>query len=260
MDFVKRHSLSIGLALMLALTWPFYSQLGLFVGYGLAAACLIVTALTQGANGTKALLRRFLLWRVGAKWYAVAFVVPVAIYTAAMLLQAILSGSPPDFDDTLSRSIFGDSAPIWLFIVPFFLTDALTNGEELAWRGFVLPRYQTRFNALVSSLAVGVIWGLWHLPKVAPEGAWAVAYAILHNVALAILFTWVYNSTRGSLLLATLFHAAFNTAYVFLPLAATGSANIVMGGVVLAVEYFAGAIVVAFARPSDLSHFSRVVE
>jgi hypothetical protein len=47
---------------------------------------------------------------------------------------------------------------------------------------------------------------------------------------------------------------------VFLPLAATGSANIVMGGVVLAVEYFAAAIVVAFARPSDLSHFSRVVE
>jgi uncharacterized protein len=261
MDFVKRHSLSLGLALMFAITWPFYTQLGLLVGYGLAAACLIVTAITRGANGTKALLRRFLLWRVGAKWYAVVLLVPVAIYMAAMLLHAILSGAPPDFDDTLSRSIFGNSAPIWLFIVPFFLVDALTNGEELAWRGFVLPRYQARSSALVSSLIVGVIWGLWHLlPKVAPEGAWAVAYAIHHNVALAVLFTWVYNSTRGSLLLATLFHAAFNTAYVFLPVAATGSRDIMMGGVVLLVEYLAAAAVVAFAHPADLSRLSRVVE
>lgn len=260
MGFVKRHSLSIGLALMFAVTWPFYSQLGLLVGYGLAAAALIVTGLTQGANGTKALLRRFLVWRVGAKWYAVVFVIPVAIYMVALLLQALLSGAPPNFDDTLSRSVFGSSAPMWLFIVPFFLVEALTNGEELAWRGFVLPRYQTRFNALVSSLVVGVIWGLWHLPRVATEGAWAIAHAILHNVALAVLFTWVYNSTRGSLLLATLFHAAFNTAYVFLPVAATGSGGILMGSVVLFVEYIAAIAVVAFARPADLSRLPRVVE
>lgn len=260
MEFVKRHSLSLGLVLMFAITWPFYAQLGIFVGYGLAAACLIVTTLAEGVSGAKSLLRRFLHWRVGAKWYAVVFVVPGAIYMAAILLHVILTGSPVDFDNTLSRSMFGNSGPIWLFIIPFFLFDALTNGEELAWRGFVLPRYQFRFNALMSSIVVGVFWGIWHLPKVAPEGAWAVAYAILHNIALAVLFTWVYNSTRGSLLLATLFHASFNTAFVFLPVTTAGSIITLMGGIVLFVEYLAAAAVVAFARPTNLSRFPRMVE
>jgi membrane protease YdiL (CAAX protease family) len=260
LDFFKRHSLSIGLALMFALTWPLYAKLGLFVGYGLAAACLIVTALTRGTAGIMALLRRFLLWRVAAKWYAVVLALPIALYTTAMLLQTILSGAPPDFANTTSHTLFGDSPRIWLFIVPFFLVDAVTNGEELAWRGFVLPRYQTRFNALTSSLLVGVIWGVWHLPRVAPYGAWAIAHAILHNVAVAVVFTWVYNSTRGSLLLVTLLHAAFNTAYVFLPVAPTAAGATMMSGVLLVVEYLAAAAVVIIARPSALSRLPRVVE
>ncbi len=33
-------------------------------------------------------------------------------------------------------------------------------------------------------------------------------------IALAILFTWVFNNTKGSLLLVVLFHAAVNTAGV----------------------------------------------
>lgn len=256
MDVVKRHPLAVGLALMFAFTWPFHAELGIVVGYGLAAASLLVTAFTRGLDGTKALVRRFLVWRVGAKWYVVVFAVPLAIHLAAMALQAALSGAPPNFDETLSRAIFGDSAPLWLFVVPFFLVDALTNGEEIAWRGFVLPRYQERFRALPSSLFVGLIWGVWHLPMVAPEGAWAAIHAILHNVALAVLFAWVYNSTGGSLLLATLFHAAINTAYVFLPV---GGSGVLMGGAVLAIEFAAAAAVAAFEGPADLSDKPRVV-
>jgi len=260
MDFLRRHSLSIGLLLMFALTWPIYTQLGLFVGYGLAAASLIVTSLTQGRAGLMALLRRFLLWRVGAIWYAVVIALPLAVYLTAMLLQAAISGVPPDMDDTLSHTVFSGTDSIWLFFVPFLIVDALTNGEELAWRGFVLPRYQARFNALVSSLVLGVIWGLWHLPRIAPDGVWAITYAILHNVALAVLFTWVYNNTRGSLLLTTIFHAALNTAYVFLPVGATRGPDLAARGVVLLVEYVAAAAVVALAGPVTLSRLPRVVE
>jgi hypothetical protein len=67
--FFKRHSLVIGIVLMFALTWPFYSALGLFVGYGLALASLIMTGLTEGRAGVHALLRGFLIWRVGVQWY-----------------------------------------------------------------------------------------------------------------------------------------------------------------------------------------------
>lgn len=94
---------------------------------------------------------------------------------------------------------------------------------------------------------------------VAPEGAWAAIHAILHNVALAVLFAWVYNSTGGSLLLATLFHAAINTAYVFLPVGGTGGGCVLVGGAVLAIELVAAAAVVAFEGPADLSDKPRVV-
>ena len=39
-----------------------------------------------------------------------------------------------------------------MFIVPFFFVDAISNGEEIGWRGYVLPRLQVRHSALVASL------------------------------------------------------------------------------------------------------------
>jgi hypothetical protein len=91
-------------------------------------------------------------------------------------------------------------------------TDGL--GEELAWRGFALPRLLTRHNALVASLVLGTLWGLWHLPLVWTEGAtmyqqpiWLFLADIL---AKSVLFTWVFLHTRGSVLLAVLLHGATN--------------------------------------------------
>lgn len=64
MEFVRKHPLLIGIGLMFALTWPVYASLGLFVGWGLSAAALFVTAIAYGRAGVIALLRRFLIWRV----------------------------------------------------------------------------------------------------------------------------------------------------------------------------------------------------
>ena len=69
--FLEIYSLPIGLLLMFALTWPLYAQLGLFVGYGLSLAALIMTGLTQGTAGVRSILGRFLVWRVGLSWYLV---------------------------------------------------------------------------------------------------------------------------------------------------------------------------------------------
>ncbi|HEY8599061.1 MAG TPA: CPBP family intramembrane glutamic endopeptidase, partial [Thermomicrobiales bacterium] len=86
--------------------------------------------------------------------------------------------------------------------------------EETAWRGFALPRLQARFNALSASLILGLIWALWHLPLffLANTGQSKMPFPgfVLDVVAVTIVMTWVYNHTRGSVLLAALFHAAFN--------------------------------------------------
>jgi len=87
-------------------------------------------------------------------------------------------------------------------------------GEEIGWRGYVLPRLQTRMSALSASLILAPIWALWHLPLWLQGKPFQTPtlYAgfVVSAFALSILLTWVYNSTGGSLLLVVLLHATVN--------------------------------------------------
>jgi membrane protease YdiL (CAAX protease family) len=147
-----------------------------------------------------------------------------------------------------------------LFLVILTLTDGL--GEELAWRGFALPQLLTRHNALVASLILGVLWGLWHLPLVWTEGAplyqQPVWLFLLDITAKSVLFTWVFLHTRGSVLLAILFHGATNlfvvspmlpsTGDLTLPLLAAGAKWVL----VVVVIVVAGPSLVRGPRPETL--------
>ncbi len=86
--------------------------------------------------------------------------------------------------------------------------------EELGWRGFALPRLQTKYNALVSSLILGVIWTFWHIPLFFTAGAAQMSipfpiYLVLVTT-ITIYLTWLYNNTRGSLIITILAHFFFN--------------------------------------------------
>ena len=235
-EFLKRHSLVIGIILMFLLTWPIdlanagvlpfrvSEVLAILVGWGFVVAALIMTGLTLGKGGVSALLKRYLMWRVGWKWYLVAFLLIPLISLTGVFLNAALTQTPVDFSTVLAYQIFGPSANLALLILPFFLFDAIANGEEIGWRGYVLPRLQAKYSALAASLILGVIWGVWHIPKFLSHWNTAsFAWIMVDVLAKAVLLTWMYNSTKGSLLLVTLFHASFNTAGVLLPIANTVS-------------------------------------
>jgi hypothetical protein len=75
-------------------------------------------------------------------------------------------------------------------------------------------------------LILGVIWGVWHLPKYLTHwNTVSFLWFMAHVLAVSVLYTWLYNGTRGSLLLVTLFHASTNTAGVFMPMANTVSSE-----------------------------------
>src|ERR671921_1744700 len=84
----------------------------------------------------------------------------------------------------------------------------------------------TRYNALAASLILGVIWALWHLPLLWTEGGpmyqLPVWLLLLDITAKAVLFTWVFLHTRGSVLIAMLFHGATNLFLVSPEVASTG--------------------------------------
>jgi membrane protease YdiL (CAAX protease family) len=143
---------------------------------------------------------------------------------------------------------------LWLLLPFIFLQQMLIGsamGKELGWRGFDLPPLRGKWNALVASILLGLVWGVWHLPKFLivsdPIAEQFFLWFLLGIVAEAILFTWVYNNTGGSLLLALLFHTSINITYLFL---APADANPLLS---LILVWALVAVVVAYAGPAHLS-------
>jgi len=265
--FLKRHSLIIGITLMFALTWPidlansgvlpikFPFLVYLFLGWGFGVASVIMTGLTLGKAGVISLLKRYLQWRVGWKWYLAPFLLAPALIVGGVYLNAALTGVPPDFSIVMAYKIFGKSAYLPLFILPFFMVDFIANGEEIGWRGYVLPRLQAKYGALTSTLILGVIWGFWHLPKFLSHwNTVSFVWFMVHTMAISVVYTWLYNSTKGSLLLVTLFHAASNATGVFMPMANTVSSGN-MGAYIMYIllELVAAIIIVITTGPERLS-------
>jgi membrane protease YdiL (CAAX protease family) len=187
------------------------SDLPIVVGqawsWGPAVAALLAAAITGGRAAVRELGARLVRWRVGWPWYAVVLIGPAAFSFAVAGAYAALGGS------WIAPRAFGGNL---LGLVPLFLVLALTDGlgEEAGWRGYALPRLLARHGALAASLALGLIWALWHLPLFWTEGA--VLYQrpvwlpFVELPAEAVIYTWIFEHTRGSALLAVLLHASSN--------------------------------------------------
>jgi len=262
---------------VLGLTWPFMIVdvlgsrgilpfrvpvvLWLVMGYMPTLAAVIVTGLTQGREGVRALFRKLLIARVGFKWYLFAIFGLAVVCIVDILLSNQLGSSP-------ARLILPEEAlaagPIGLLLnaVLGFLIRGVFNGEELAWRGAALPRLQAKYNALTSSLILSIPWILFHLPLFFTKGSTQenmsfVAYAV-QLAATSILFTWLYNNTRGSVLLAYLMHAAMNTWTEFF---AIDPANPFQGWMLNGVLIVIAVIAIAVSGAENLSRTnSRIKE
>ena len=181
-----------------------------FLGvFGPMAAAIVVTALEGGRAGLRSLLGRVVRWRVAPVWYAVAILGPIVLTLSTMALVVVFGGPPPDLS-----AIIG-ALPTVLVLTVYMLVQ-VGIGEEIGWRGYALPRLQTGYSALVSSLILGVLWALWHLPLFFnPDLHYSNLPFVLQlafQIPAAILFTWVFNSTGGSVLIAILMHAVLNAS------------------------------------------------
>jgi hypothetical protein len=85
-------------------------------------------------------------------------------------------------------------------------------GEEVGWRGYALPQLQRRFRPLPATLAPGLVWWLWHLEFFIIDKVPLSQFPayLIEVVAVAIILTWLYNRSGGSILLVVVFHAAYN--------------------------------------------------
>jgi len=136
-------------------------------------------------------------------------------------------------------------------------------GEEIGWRGYALPRLQTRRSALSASLILGVIWGFYHLPLSFTGSAFRspsiVIPFVISTIALSVILAWVYNSTGGSLLLVVLLHATANLPLSLL-LEPLGSRAVLPFWLFVGLMVAAAIVVVIVAGPAHLSRTHRKQE
>ena len=218
---VERWSLHVFILLTVMISWPTWGVLavydlepglnlagGLWLlgGLGPPIAAVVVVALSEGISAVRQLLARLVMWRVERRWYAVAILLPGTVVIAALIIDGLW------YDVSTPLPSFG--------LLPLFIGSIVANMliggglEEIGWRGFALPRLQIEYSALTASLLLGVVWIAWHAPLFVVPGAIQAELSplpfLIQGIALAVVFTWLYNSTRGSLVLVVLLHGTVN--------------------------------------------------
>ncbi len=196
--------------------------LGLF---GPAIAEIILISCTHDREEWQDYWQRvFDIRRISKKWHLVIWFTFPVLNAFAVLLSVLTGSSFPEFET--AKNLLSEPWKIFPFIIFILLFGPLP--EELGWRGYALDGLQARYNALVSSLILGVMWALWHIPLFFMKGTFQHDHLkfctlsfwtyILGPIIISILFTWIYNNTNRSTLSAILFHFMINLTAEFIPL------------------------------------------
>ncbi len=213
----KRRPIAVFVGLAFGISWVTFALRPILLGpdgssavlswilkFGPSLAGVIAAAWFGGTAGLVTLARGLLRWRVPLRFYAIALLGPTAVFGGVVALEvARRSGVEIALDVPEALRELGR-----LMAIRFFAGGGL--GEELGWRGFLLPQLQPLLGAMPASLWIGVEHGLWHLPS-GPVGAILLTALTTGG---AILMTAIYNRT-GSLFICALLHASANAQTAF---------------------------------------------
>ena len=226
--WLERNAIAVYFLLATALSWTIYIplvavrqgwteaqipySLHYLASFGPALAAVILTALLAGKDGLRELWGRIIKWRVPWPYAAFAVLSPMALFVIAVAVMWIVQGEPPDLRllgqvNYLPYLGWG-VLPLWLITFGF--------GEEIGWRGFALPRLQKRMSVSRATLILGLLWSLWHVPaffylETLTGMSWFMLPGFIFGVLCgAVLLTWLYNGTGGSILMVAIWHALFD--------------------------------------------------
>lgn len=151
----------------------------------------------------------------------------LAVKTAMVFLSMAMQGG----DSWAEYLAYRRTSAPWVMavvLVPnFFLSFLPFFGEEYGWRYYLTPALQGRFGARRGALAVGVLWGLWHLPLnlffYSPETTLqSIASQFVVCVTLGVFFTFAYEKCGKNIWVPILLHYLNNNMI----LVWTGTADI----------------------------------
>ena len=250
---IRKHPLFFYFLLAYAITWilliPYtLSAWGIIQGdwtvafilhtFGPALAAITITGVIEGKKGLQGFRNRVRQWRVGWQWLLFIFAVIPALLMLGVIVQP---GTVVGFVGVSALTVI--RYPLYYFGVWF---GGGPLGEEIGWRGFALPRMQPRYGPLWGTLFLGLLWACWHLEDFltpaqggGPGTGWETFLTnfpifLTFVLALAVIMTWIFNHTRGSLFAAISAHASVDTPQLALiPLfPAVGNTSLILGGAI----------------------------
>ena len=219
-NFFTRYQIALYLILTLIFSWfPWYAGIAPEVmAMGPSIAAFIVILIVGGKRGFVDLVKPFGRWRRSIGLWGIAIFGPGVLYLIGLGVFLIFGGDAPPF--TMIREEL-NLLPLYLVMVVLMPWNGPV-GEEFGWRGYLLPKWQSKYGPLAASLGIGAIWGFWHLPSFfAPQGVVGAIFVevgvififlyTLGTIANSIFMTWLYNKSKVSALIAGIvWHAAIN--------------------------------------------------
>jgi len=195
--------------------------LQIFAQFGPTIAGIISILVLSGKNGFLSLIKNLSRFNIKLKYYLFALFFELLIFFIIVLLYLSFNVVATNKDAIIwLRSIEG------FFINTAYLTLLTGLGEEIGWRGFLLPRLQSFLPVILSSIILALINSLWHLRTSDVtlvlegnlSGFWKsflpdMGLRILITIPVIFVIVYLFNATKGSLIIMILFHGSSNASY-----------------------------------------------
>lgn len=231
-------------------TIPFHHGLG---GLGPLIASFLTTWIYYKQKGVIQLLKKCLQIKP-LIYLTIALLSPFILAFLAIIINYFVDKTPINLSELFRYKEFPNFNLFSFFIynLVFF-----GFGEEIGWRGFALPRFQDKFNALTSTIILTVFWALWHWPLFLYRPGYTsmnwggILGWVFSLLTGSVLLTWLFNSSRGSILICAIFHSTIDMAFT----ADFGNKNIVnYMGFLITVW---GILTIIFFKPKNLATCER---
>jgi len=208
---------------------PLLSGVLLILGMiGPGVTGILFTHLTRTKEETRDYWKRVIdVRRVSLFWLAIVVALPFALQLLAGVLDRVAGGIGLSWGESASAFITSPGTQLLTLLI-ISLVPLL---EEMGWRGYAQDRLQERYNAFGSSLILGVVWSLWHLPGFFIAGTYHAGLGVgtlefwlffIGVIGLSVVVSWIYINTRRSILTLVIFHAMLNLSGELIALSEIG--------------------------------------
>ncbi|HSJ37675.1 MAG TPA: type II CAAX endopeptidase family protein [Planococcus sp. (in: firmicutes)] len=194
-----------------------WTNLGFLGAWGPLIAALFMVYKENGIKGIKNLLKKGMDYTFGKKWWAIILLLFPSLIFGAYIISILM-------DQVIPTS---EAEGMYWFLPFIFFAVLFTGGplqEEFGWRGYALPRLLTKYSPFLSSLILGFVWSIWHLPQfLVPYEKTGMFYItpiwsfILTVMTANFVYTWVFKNTNGSILGALMLHTQMNLFFWIFP-------------------------------------------